>query len=123
MKFEIGKMYKIRDGRKAQIFMLNNGTGSMFGAIDTESYWTPCAWLTSGCFKDSKTENLSDIVSEWSEPKKMKKVALFVRKNHQGEIVIGDYMQTEERAKEVCVNTSHALIKWPYGEILEVEDV
>ena len=67
MKFEIGKPYKIRDGRKAHIFTLDNGTGSMFGAIYTAPYWIPCSWLTSGCFIDSKLENPADLISEWTE--------------------------------------------------------
>ena len=77
--------------------------------------------LTSASFF-GKTK-IVKMVGQMPEQKKTKKVALFVRKNQQGEFVIGDYMQTKERAKEVCTNTFHTLIQWPYGDVIEVEEV
>lgn len=66
MKFEVGKFYRTRDGRKAQIFMLDNGSGLMFGArLDTE-VWSPSTWNKNGTWAIGSHEK--DLISEWREP-------------------------------------------------------
>ena len=72
--------------------------------------------LTKGC-------TIVKMVGTMPEPKKMKKMALFVRKNQWGDIIVGDYMVTEERAKASATELGHQLIQWPYGQIIEIEDV
>jgi len=76
--------------------------------------------LTSAYFV-GKTK-IVKMVGQIPEQKKMKKVALFVLKNHWGEIFVGDYMQTEEIAKEYTLEKGGQLIQWPYGDVIEVED-
>jgi len=76
MKFEIGKCYKTRDGRKAQISMLDNGAGYMLGIVlNASGIWGSYQWkCDSGVmYLGSATHN--DLMSEWEEPKKPKLMA------------------------------------------------
>jgi len=75
MKFEIGKFYKTRDGRKAQIFMLDNGAGYMLGVgLHANGIWFFNQWRCDGTiYIDSDTP--LDLISEWEEPKKPKLLA------------------------------------------------
>ncbi len=69
MTYEVGKVYKTRDGRKAQIFMLDNGNGMMLGCVHTCETWSPCMWRSEGdCLADEITR--SDLMSEWHDPVK-----------------------------------------------------
>ena len=84
MKFEIGKLYKTRDGRKAQIFMLDIGTGSMLGAIQLsvtiksgtiehpeKSEWLADSWYWNGLKSlGNRVVCDKDLVSEWRDPVK-----------------------------------------------------
>lgn len=67
MKFELGKFYKTRDGRKAQIFMLDNGKGLMIGAVLIDGNWLARVWNNSG---SSTLEFDRDLVGEWRELRK-----------------------------------------------------
>lgn len=70
-KFDLGKFYKTRDGRKAQIFMLDNGRGYMLGAIKSrDNMWSTCSWYTDGMFCSGKNEHDLNLVGEWREPLK-----------------------------------------------------
>jgi hypothetical protein len=75
MKFEIGKFYKTRDGRKAQIFMLDNGAGFMMGTVlQANDRWFSNHWRCDGTiYIDSDSPD--DLISEWEEPKKPKLMA------------------------------------------------
>jgi hypothetical protein len=75
VKFEIGKFYKTRDGRKAQISMLDNGAGYMLGMMmNASDIWFSNQWRCDGTiYIDSDTQN--DLISEWEEPKKPKLMA------------------------------------------------
>jgi hydroxymethylpyrimidine/phosphomethylpyrimidine kinase len=56
------------------------------------------------------------------EPKKMKKVATYAYRYANEEVVISGVAITEDRAKKACKDRDWELIKWPYGEIIEVEE-
>jgi hypothetical protein len=69
MGYEVGKFYKTRDGRKAQIFMLDNGNGMMLGCVHMCETWSPCMWRSEGdCLADEITR--SDLIGEWRDPVK-----------------------------------------------------
>ena len=69
MGYEVGKFYKTRDGRKAQIFMLDNGNGMMLGCVHMCETWSLCMWRSEGdCLADEITR--SDLMSEWRDPVK-----------------------------------------------------
>jgi hypothetical protein len=75
MKFEIGKFYKTRDGRKAQIFMLDNGAGFMMGTVLQENdRWLSNHWRCDGTIYIG-SDSPDDLISEWEEPKKPKLMA------------------------------------------------
>jgi hypothetical protein len=68
MKFEIGKFYKTRDGRKAQVFMLSNGNNRMLGAVlYSWKVWEVTHWNQQGC-EGTGSEYPWDLVAEWREP-------------------------------------------------------
>jgi len=69
-----------------------------------------------------KGRSIVKMVGEIPEPKKMKKVALYVRKNQRGDIIVGDYMLTEEAAKEAATEMGHQLVQWPHGSVIEIEE-
>ena len=125
MKFELGKMYKIRDGRKAQIFMLDNGTGCMLGAIQLsvtiksgsavhpeKSEWLAEAWNLDGC--KSRVNQVvfdGDIVSEWTEPKKPRLMAPCLHYTITKLVVTSSRLyESEEEAKRHYENY---FISWP----------
>jgi hypothetical protein len=62
------------------------------------------------------------LVGQMPEPKKMKKVALFAYCNNEGEFIVRDYLRTEEDAKAQCKEAEYTLIKWPFGDVIEVEE-
>ncbi len=80
-----------------------------------------CDALVNSAFTKGCT--IVKMVGEMPEPKKMKKVALYVKKNQRGDIIVGDYMLTEEAAKEYATRMCLHLVQWPYGQIIEIEDV
>jgi hypothetical protein len=75
MKFEVGKFYKTRDGRKAQLFILDNGASVMLGVVlNKGGIWFSNQWRCDGriyCNNDT----LNDLVTEWTEPKPPKLLA------------------------------------------------
>jgi hypothetical protein len=125
MKFEIGKMYKTRDGRKAQIFMPDNGAGHMYGAVSNDrDCWNLHSWYSSGeaHYDERGFEHKKyDLVSEWTEPKKMKKVASYAYRYGKEVVTISGVAITEERAKKICKDRDLELIQWPYGSVIEIE--
>lgn len=60
------------------------------------------------------------LVGQLPEPKRIKKVALFVFHNGVEQVTVGYQLLTEDEAKEKCRLVGYTLIKWPYGEIIEV---
>jgi hypothetical protein len=71
MKFEPGKYYKTRDGRKARIYITDaGGTYSIHGAVWTTDIWVQHTWQADGGFNYEKPGGSSlDLVAEWEEPK------------------------------------------------------
>lgn len=81
MDFTIGQFYKSRDGRKAQIFMLDNGRGYTLGAIKSrDNTWSTCSWYSDGMFRAGKMEHDLDLVGEWREPIK-KVMEVYINKD------------------------------------------
>ena len=57
-------------------------------------------------------------------PTKTKKVALYAYRTVGRDVYISSVLVTEAQAKRACErNNEWQLIKWPYGDVLEVEDV
>ena len=74
MKFEVGKFYKTRDGRKAQIFMMDDNKGNMLGAVLlSDNSWCSYSWKPDGAYA-SDSRHL-DLISEWREPIERKTTA------------------------------------------------
>jgi hypothetical protein len=78
------------------------------------------AVLTSLYFKKGCT--IVKLVGTMPEPKKMKKVALFAYRSQMGNLVVGDYLRTEEEAKLWCKDNRHTLLQWPHGSVIEIEE-
>ena len=76
--------------------------------------------LCNGCYRKGCT--IVKLVGTMPEPKRMKKVALFAYRSRLGNLVVDDYLRTEEEAKERCRLDETTLIKWPYGSVLEIEE-
>jgi len=108
MKFEIGKFYKTRDGRKAQIFMLDNGAGYMLGAVNKDGVWRYNTWDRNGLWACS--EHLLDLISEWEEPKKPKLMAHAIRKQCGMYSLSTNMYDSEKAARDILLGTFHS---WP----------
>lgn len=64
MKLEVGKFYRTRDGRKAEIRLIDKTIRRpVVFTIEDESEWYGCE--ENGRFHDIKRE--SDLISEWQE--------------------------------------------------------
>lgn len=77
--------------------------------------------LTSSYYKQGCT--IVKLVGQLPEPKRMKKVALFAYRNTSGNVYVGCRLFTEVEAKERCNSDGDTLIKWPFGDVIEVEDL
>ena len=114
MKFEIGKMYKTRDGRKALVFMPDNGAGHMYGAVsDDRGCWNVHSWYSSGeaHYDERGLEHKKyDLISEWTEPKKPRMLApCFYKSTMAGVKLSYCLYESEEQARTNCLN----FISWP----------
>jgi hypothetical protein len=68
LEFKLNQLYRTRDGRKAQLFMLDNGDGDMLGCVQMhDGSWDTQSWPRSGSFAASLC---FDLVSEWRELRK-----------------------------------------------------
>ena len=63
MKFEEGKFYRTRDGRKAKIFLIQNY--DMLGAVLWNGLWQHCEWYNCGHKRIG--EDKLDLIEEWKE--------------------------------------------------------
>lgn len=69
MKFEPGKYYKTRDGRKVRIYTTDaGGRHPIHGSVWNGDRWVQLSWATSGTYIRSG-ECGWDLISEWQEPK------------------------------------------------------
>jgi hypothetical protein len=86
MKFEPGKYYKTRDGRKARIYITDaGGTYSIHGAVWTTDIWVQHTWQADGGFNYEKPGGSSlDLVAEWEEPKPREILYEWVWKTNSG---------------------------------------
>lgn len=67
MKFEVGKFYKTRDGRKVKIYDTNGHPQfPIHGATFTDNSWMSSCWRESGMYT-YHGRSPDDIVSEWVE--------------------------------------------------------
>ena len=76
MKFEAGKCYRMRNGRKAQVDHVDcDGIYPMSGVVtNTDGGKNPCAWYANGRTKDEHYEiplDIFDLVALWDESVKI----------------------------------------------------
>jgi hypothetical protein len=64
LKFEVGKHYRTRDGRKATVLLIL--TGYMVGTIGKDAM--PVIWFAGGGAASEPYSTADDLVSEWREP-------------------------------------------------------
>jgi len=77
--------------------------------------------LTSNLYKKGCT--IVKLTGQMPEPKRMEKVALFVYQDRAYTYrMCSMMMRTEKQAENWCVDAGFNLVKWPYGEIIEVEE-
>jgi hypothetical protein len=112
MKFEVGKSYKDRAGREAQIFLLDNGDSMMIGAIlQPFGSWSPYMWNRNGmCLTDTETN--SDLVGEWEEPKIPKMLAYAIRMTgtRLGYMLSSSLYDSEDSARKALEGM---FVSWP----------
>ena len=75
--------------------------------------------LTSASFV-GKTK-IVKMVGPMPEQKKTKKVATYAYRYEKEVVTISGVAITEEKAKKVCKDRNWELIKWPYGDVIELE--
>jgi hypothetical protein len=70
IRFEPGKYYKTRDGRKARIYITDaGGTYPVHGAVWNTNIWILHTWQTDGIFNNQMILKSSlDLIAEWEEP-------------------------------------------------------
>jgi hypothetical protein len=110
MKFEIGKFYKTRDGRKAQIFMLDNGAGFMMGTVLQENgIWFSKHWICDGTIYIN-SDSPDDLISEWEEPKKPKLLAPAIAKLNNKYFISDIIFESEKEAMDYY---REEFVSWP----------
>ena len=73
MKFEAGKCYRMRNGRKAQIDHVDGDVDSALIGIYWDSYGIkqPSSWNQTGLFHQKIGETCLDLIEPWDEPVKI----------------------------------------------------
>jgi hypothetical protein len=84
------------------------------------SYASEKAALRSKHYTDGCT--IVKLGGTLPEQKRMKKVATYAFKDSDGQYWEAKLMCTEDEAKQRCDEDGDKLMKWPYGEIIEVEE-
>jgi hypothetical protein len=84
------------------------------------SYASEKAALRSKHYTDGCT--IVKLTGQMPEPKKMKKVASYVCMSDIGSVFQSNQLLTEDAAKQECEKYNVELIKWPYGEVVEVPE-
>ena len=82
LKFEVGKCYRTRDGRKATVLLIRPGytvllirPGYMTGEIEGfDATRGPFVWTTGGSFYRETIPSDLDLVAEWREPVRLRVV-------------------------------------------------
>jgi hypothetical protein len=74
----------------------------------------------SGYYLDTVT--IVKLTGTLPEPKRMKKVASYVYRYDAGGVFHANQLLTEAAAKQECEKYNVELIKWPHGDVLEVEE-
>lgn len=113
MKFEAGKLYKTKGGYKAQVFMLDNQCGWMFGAVLIHGGWIQISWKndTGVCNDYQPAYNL---VEEWKEPPKPKLLAPALCRSLSDKFFVTDNLfLTRDDASDYTHNAECYLIAWP----------
>jgi hypothetical protein len=76
MKFEVGKFYKTRDGRKVEVIAVRAGLSfghTVIGLVMNDPYGDVTTWSADGNYgicPDSR-ELSADLVAEWRDPVKV----------------------------------------------------
>lgn len=96
--------------------ILDNVTGYMKGLFMSENEAITDLNYLKGC-------TIVKLVGQMPEPKRMKKVALFVLRDNKGQVLVPYSLRTKDEAKAKCDDAGYTLLQWPYGEIIEVEDL
>lgn len=72
MKLEVGKFYKTRDGRKAEVVYINEelkDSYTVYFLVDGDGHLISCS-LEGSYYGDDEAHE-SDLVSEWKEPERV----------------------------------------------------
>jgi hypothetical protein len=71
----------------------------------------------------SRDRRIVKLTGQIPEPKKIKKVASYIYSYGGGDIIQSSTLDTEEHVKNLHKTINDfKLIKWPYGEIIEIEE-
>lgn len=76
--------------------------------------------ITSVYYKSGRT--IVKLVGEIPEPKRMKKMAVFVYTDRVSTFRLCSMLMTEQQAKIWCKDAGFNLVQWPYGDVFEVEE-
>jgi hypothetical protein len=90
-----------------------NGIVMACSASEDDAVYSRCN--RAGC-------TIVKLVGTLPEPKKMKKVAQYTYMTSLNSIFTSGRLHTEEEAKQRCEMYGDKLIKWPYGDVIEVEE-
>jgi hypothetical protein len=100
MKFEEGKFYRTRDGRKAKIFLIQNY--DMLGAVLWNGLWQHCEWYN--CGRKLIGGDKLDLIEEWKEKVK-RTVWVNVYQTERVEIFLGaGHWNSQSKAMEHASN-------------------
>jgi hypothetical protein len=68
---------------------------------------------------DRTDRRIVKLTGEIPEPKKIKRIATYAYRYGNGAVIVSSALVTEDQAREFCNELT--LVKWPYGEIIEIE--
>ena len=121
IKFEIGKLYVTRNGKKVRILAtdLQRGSHTVAAVVTEKSEDYLTSFTAAGHFGSTSSTSDWDIVGPWVEPKRKKVVYEWMYQANQGDQWKLSIILTDEK------EAARLFTPWPYkktGRQFEVEE-
>lgn len=124
IKLEEGKYYRTRGGDKAKcIAVSTQDHGEEYGAlVISDDYAYPRPYTVEGRYVANKVEHFDDIIAEWKEKRTVKMAPALYKLTSGALCISGLIFESEDDARQRCVDFIKWLIGTPYEIEVEVEE-
>lgn len=123
-QFEVGKVYRTRDGGKARIYALDGkGDYPVHGAL-WKNGWSSATWTRSGYYFSYNDKDDNNLMGEWKDPHPLDRVKpgspIWVRQANSSTWLLSRFVRVDDEgfvvaadAADMDDNSYH--FKWDQG--------